>query len=81
VRARLAAWLREVAEAGRPLVAVTHNGVLRAAFSLATGWDMKSDPALARRHGVAHLYHLHPDGRITVKQLNIPLDPELREPA
>lgn len=44
VRDRLHAWLDEAATATRPVVAVTHKGVIRAALSLATGWDLRSRP-------------------------------------
>lgn len=73
VRTRLAEWLVEVAPARRPLVAVTHAGVLRAAYSLATGWDMKTDPPYHRGHGSAHLYDLAADGALTVRTLDIDL--------
>lgn len=76
VRERLAAWLAEVAGARRPLVAVCHNGILRAAYSLATGWDMRSDSPLVRNHAAAHLYHLAADGGLRIKQLNILMDRE-----
>ena len=74
VRERLAEWLAEVAGARRPLVAVCHNGILRAAYSLATGWDMRSDSPLVRNHAAAHLYHLAADGGLRMKQLNILMD-------
>ncbi|MCW5773951.1 MAG: histidine phosphatase family protein [Rhodospirillaceae bacterium] len=73
VRARLAEWLAEMAPQQRPIVAVCHAGVVRAAYSLATGWDMKKKAPLARPHAFAHLYDLAPDGRIAVVELNIPL--------
>jgi probable phosphoglycerate mutase len=73
VRARLGAWLAEVAPAQRPIVAVCHAGVVRAAYSHATGWDMKKKAPLARPHAFAHLYDLAPDGSMTVRELNIPL--------
>jgi broad specificity phosphatase PhoE len=73
VRARLGAWLAEVAPAQRPIVAVCHAGVVRAAYSLATGWDMKKKAPLARPHAFAHLYELAPDGMLSVSELNIPL--------
>lgn len=73
VRARLGAWLAEVAPAQRPIVAVCHAGVVRAAYSHATGWDMKKKAPLARPHAFAHLYDLAPDGAMTVQELNIPL--------
>ncbi len=47
VRDRFAEWAAETAAAGRASIAVTHNGVIRAAYSLATGWDMKEEMAVA----------------------------------
>ena len=38
--ARVAAFLREAARDGSDAVAVTHRGILRSAYTLATGWDM-----------------------------------------
>ncbi len=73
VRARLAAWLAEMAPQQRPIVAVSHAGVVRAAYSLATGWDMKKKAPLARPHAFAHLYELSPAGGLAVSELNIPL--------
>lgn len=46
VVARLASWLIEVGDAGRPVVAVCHRGVQRAALVLACGWDMRGKPPL-----------------------------------
>ena len=81
VRTRLAAWLEEVAPAQRPIVAVCHAGVVRAAYSLATGWDMKKKAPLARPHAFGHLYELAPTGKIAVKELNIPLlEPDEPDP-
>jgi len=73
VRARLGAWLAEVAPAQRPIVAVCHAGVVRAAYSHATGWDMKKKAPLARPHAFAHVYDLAPDGALSVREINIPL--------
>ena len=36
----MAAFLKDVAQGEGDAVAVTHLGVLRAAYTLATGWDM-----------------------------------------
>ncbi len=73
VRARLSAWLFEIAPAQRPIAAVCHAGVVRAAYSLATGWNMKKKAPLARPHAFAHLYELSPDGLLAINELNIPL--------
>jgi probable phosphoglycerate mutase len=39
---RVAAFLRDAAASGGDAVAVTHLGVLRAAYTLATGWTMNA---------------------------------------
>ncbi len=41
VRDRLALWLKTLAPCDTTTIAVTHKGVIRAALSLATGWDMQ----------------------------------------
>jgi len=46
VRARLLAWLRETAPNTPRAIVVTHKGVIRAALTLATGWDMRCKPPL-----------------------------------
>ena len=43
------------------------------AYSLATGWDMKTNPPYHRGHGSAHLYGLAEDGALTVRSLDIDL--------
>ena len=40
LHARVASFLKDVAEGESDAVAVAHLGVLRAAYTLATGWDM-----------------------------------------
>lgn len=60
VVARLASWLIEVGDAGRPVVAVSHRGVQRAALVLACGWDMLGKPPLRLSRG--HLLMLEVDG-------------------
>jgi broad specificity phosphatase PhoE len=77
VRDRLASWLAEQAPRQRPLVAVCHAGVVRAAFSHATGWDMKAPAPIEHRHGFAHLFELTAAGSFGVAALNIALDPEM----
>jgi len=81
VRDRFAEWAAEIAAAGSSTVAVTHNGVIRAAYSLATGWDMTDDMADTLRWGAAHLFEAEADGSFMVAQLNIPLAAATGEPA
>lgn len=71
VQARLLDWLGTLT---RPALAVTHNGVLRAAYALATGWTMVDDPPQRMKPASAHLYSW--DGqRLTLDRLNLPLVP------
>lgn len=75
VQARLRPWLAEVAASGAPAGAVAHNGILRAVYALATGWDMLEKPPHKLRNGHAHRFRLAPDGMPSVDEVNIPLAP------
>ncbi len=81
VQRRLLPFLADVAAAGRPTVAVTHRGVIRAAVALATGWDFMGKPPVKGRHGTYNLLRLAPDGSPAVVALDAPLErePELPE--
>ena len=74
VQARIAPWLAAVGERGRPTLALTHKGVIRAIFALAVGWDMAGKPPTRLRRATAHLFSVAPDGRVAVEHLNLPLD-------
>jgi probable phosphoglycerate mutase len=74
VRTRVAAWLKRVAAAGRPTGAVTHQGVIRAVISLATGWDMVNKPPYQLHWASLHLCDLSPAGEVGIAQLNISLE-------
>src|SRR3546814_16815565 len=45
VQDRLRPLLAELADAGEDVVAVSHKGVLRALYALASGWDLRGKPA------------------------------------
>jgi probable phosphoglycerate mutase len=75
VQARLAPWLRRVAAAGRPCVAVCHKGVIRALAALASDWDMTGPPPEKLRDESAHRLLVGPDGTAILGQLNLPLVP------
>jgi broad specificity phosphatase PhoE len=47
-------------------VCVTHRGVLRAALSLATGWDMLAKPPLRLADGAALILNRQPGGQIAL---------------
>ena len=71
VQKRLTPWLIDVASEGRPVVAVAHHGIIRALFSLATGWDMVEGPPEKFRWGAIHFFRVAADGRISVDRINI----------
>ena len=71
VQARLLDWLKTLT---RPALAITHNGVLRAAYALATGWTMVDKPPERMTAASAHLYTWNSE-RLTLDRLNLPLVP------
>jgi broad specificity phosphatase PhoE len=74
VQARIDPLLAELALAGRPTLAVTHRGVIRAVYARAVGWDMKSDPPHELDLYALHVFRLGPDGAPTLDQMNLPLE-------
>lgn len=72
VRGRFADWLTDIEVAGRPTIAVTHNGIIRAAYSLATGWDMTSRLKVRFDWGEAQLFDIE-SGALSVRTLNLSL--------
>ncbi len=71
---RLSPWLAEVARDGRPTLAVTHQGVVRALLSLATGWDMTGRPPEKLAWGAVQFFRLDADGTVGVDRLNVSLE-------
>jgi probable phosphoglycerate mutase len=74
VQARVKPLLAEIAAAGVSTAAVTHKGVIRAVFALATGWDMLGKPPYRLSWSAAHMFRIDRAGHPTVEQLNIPLE-------
>lgn len=64
-----------LARLATPTVAVTHKGVLRALYALATGWSMEAKAPDKLRNDCAHLFEVSITGAPSVKELNIPLGP------
>lgn len=73
LQCRLRPWLAEVVRAGHPVGAVTHRGVIRAIYALASGWDMTGKPPTRLDSGCLHLFRLDADGLPRVERLNLPL--------
>ena len=75
VQDRLRPLLARLAAGGRPTVAVTHKGVIRALYALASGWDMTGRAPQKLRDGCAQRFLLGSDGAPETDQLNLPLAP------
>jgi len=74
VQARVASFLGEVAAGGRPTIAVTHRGVIRAIYARAIGWDMTGEAPQELGVYALHVFRLAPDGAPSVEALNMPLE-------
>ncbi len=75
VMARITPWLADIAKAGKPTVAVTHKGVVRAAMALATGWDMQDKWPVEIDWSSVQLFAVDDEGRLTAERLNIAMAP------
>jgi probable phosphoglycerate mutase len=78
VQRRVAPLLAEIAARDTPVAAVTHRGVIRAIYALASGWDMTGKPPEKLREETAHIFLLSPGGVPLVHRVNIPLMAEER---
>ncbi len=57
VRSRLQTWLDTLSDDYNRIGVITHRGVIRAALSLATDWDMKSDHTVNITHNRAYEFN------------------------
>ncbi len=71
VQARLKSWFRDIADPGRPVTAVTHKGVIRAALALAYDWDMLGKPPVKLDWEAVHLFDASASGAVVPVALNI----------
>lgn len=77
VQRRLRPLLGELAGRQEDAVAVTHKGVLRALYALASGWDMRGKPPVKLQNACAHLFLLDAAGRLKIERLNMSLEAPL----
>ena len=80
VQARLKPLLATLAARRRPVVAVTHKGVIRAVMAHAAGWDMVGRAPAKLHYACAHRFALDSDGSPHIEHLNIPLNPAEASP-
>ena len=78
VQRRVLALLKSLAETAGTVVAITHKGVIRAVYALASDWDMRARPPVKLRDGCAQVFTLSGDGHPSVAALNIPLEAACR---
>jgi broad specificity phosphatase PhoE len=71
LHARVAAFLKDVAQDQGDAVAVTHLGVLRAAYTLATGWDMATPMPAELDVSKILVLALGKDGVPKIERLNL----------
>lgn len=75
VQHRLMPLLARLADGGGMVGAVTHKGVIRALFALATGWAMLGKPPEKLAWDALHLFRLGRHGGLRVERLNLPVRP------
>jgi broad specificity phosphatase PhoE len=71
---RIRPWLAEIAAAGKPAVAVTHKGIIRAVLALAYSWDMKGRQPVKLDWRCLHVFDLAADGTPRPGTFNVPLE-------
>ena len=64
VQARLRPWLQAIALDGDDCCALTHKGVIRCIYSLASGWDMRGECPVDFAWDAAHQFELDADGTV-----------------
>lgn len=67
VLGRVSEWLAELTG---PTLAITHRGVIRVIFSLASGWDMRGKSPAKLDWNAVHFFRLSA-GRPAVERLNV----------
>ncbi len=70
VQCRILPWLNSLSS---PTVAVCHNWVILALYSLATGWDMKTAPTDRLQRATFHEFRVL-SGEMEIVRLNVPLN-------
>jgi broad specificity phosphatase PhoE len=71
LHARVAAFLKDIARKDGDAIAVAHLGVLRAAYTLATGWDMATPMPADLDVSKILLLSLDADGKPRIEGLNL----------
>jgi broad specificity phosphatase PhoE len=75
LHARVASFLRDVARDDKDAIVVAHLGVLRAAYTLATGWDMATPMPPELDVSKILVLNVAPDGALSLQALNLDFRP------
>lgn len=75
VQGRLKKFFDRESIANQDIILITHKGVIRSLYSLATGWDMVGEPPHKLKDQSLHSFIIRSPGDITLDQVNIPLLP------
>jgi probable phosphoglycerate mutase len=73
VQRRLRIWFGGLVAQGRPVLAFTHKGVMRAALAMALDWDMLGRAPRRLDWSKAQLFRLYADGRLRLWRENVPM--------
>ena len=73
VQQRITAWLVRSGDRRAPLVAVTHQGVIRAIMAWLTGWDMIGKAPVRLADDVVHVFDVGGNGVVNGVDWNLPL--------
>ncbi len=76
VQVRLKSWFKDIANPGRPVTALTHKGVIRAALALAYDWDMLGKPPVKLDWDAVHLFDASATGVVIPVAMNIAFEQE-----
>ena len=74
VRARVLRWIESTADLGKPFAAVAHQGIIRAALSLATGWEMIGPPPFAMDWASVHIFTYDKSEGVEIDRFNVSLE-------
>src|ERR1051325_8293785 len=64
----LSSWLAAVTTS---TLAITHRGVIRAAFAAAAGWDLRGNPPAKLDWSAVQLFRFAPDGSLAIEALTL----------
>ena len=73
--ARVADFIADVARGEGDAIAIAHRGVLRSAYTLATGWDMATPMPAKLDLSAALILAVEADGAARVAEMNVALNP------